>query len=103
MHDECPVKETISKLEVSFNQHLAEHTVFEKSLAENTEMTRRIADNTDEMVQLLRVVRETRGFINTVKKIGKFVVWLSVVCGATVLVVSTAVALFKHINRLLGS
>lgn len=53
----------IKQLESMFEQHIAEHTKFERSLTENTQLTQQIADSTKELVELVKGVKGIRSLI----------------------------------------
>lgn len=94
--------ERIDGLEAIMEQHITEHDSFENTLAssvrqleENMAMTKRIAENTDEMVELLRVVQNARGFVATMKAAGKVVLWMAAVGGALAVMLSFTLAAMK--------
>lgn len=88
--------ERIDSLDTAMKKHLEEHSAFETILAENTAMTKRIADNTDEMVALLKVVKNTKGFLATLKLIGVCLLWLAAIGGALSVLLSFALAAIKY-------
>lgn len=55
--------ERITSLESVVNNHMVEHSRFEKSLEDNTKLTQEIADNTSELVMLFRGAKGMSAFI----------------------------------------
>ncbi len=55
--------ERITGLEVLFQQHMTDHSRFEKAVAENTALTKGIADNTAELVALVKGAKGLRSFV----------------------------------------
>lgn len=86
----------LNTLESAVTTHIKEHTVFEKTLADNVKTTQQIAANTDEIVGMLKVLRDTRGFIATIKRTGVVVIWICAVGGAIGVILSFILAAIKH-------
>lgn len=78
--------ERLDSLEGIIGTHLKEHSTFEIALQETTELTRKIVSNTDELVELLKVFQQTRGFIATLRTLGKVLLWIASVGGAIVVI-----------------
>ena len=55
--------ERITSLENAMNNHMVEHSRFEKSIEDNTRLTQEIADNTSELVALFRGAKGMRTFV----------------------------------------
>ena len=54
--------ERIDIVEHTLDDHIAEHSRFEKALLENTVMTAQIANNTAELVTLVKGAKSLRAF-----------------------------------------